>query len=381
MFFASSARPGRGRRGGEVDIAPIEPMQPFPTTASRPTSSTGDWSLKNLAPLSLLTAFAFFVMGYHPGLEDDAFYLAAIKKNLNPALFPHDSEFFTLQFQATIFDKLIAFSVRLSHLPLAWAVLFWQLAAIFLVLHGCWRISRRCFPKARPMGGRQLGRRPAHPPRFRHRHQSRRSTSSSAHACHRRDFGRHRCHARFPERRPPEQRSAAQRSPEQRPPALACRLSAGPRLFHSRHHGRLGNLLLHISALTLLHFAAPRHKLPSRHCRSPPRFCSPLGLDFRALQRRLAQSRGDAQFLLHLPLAMVRMARHLRSPVFFFIVPTASSAVTLRTLPPMALLCARSLPSATSESSRPSSGSRSCFPRVSNACARSSPCATCTCST
>ena len=84
-------------------------------------------------------------MGYHPGLEDDAFYLAAIKRNLNPALFSHDSEFFRLQFQATIFDKLIAYSVRLTHLPLDWTVLLWQLAAIFFVLHGCWRISRRCF--------------------------------------------------------------------------------------------------------------------------------------------------------------------------------------------------------------------------------------------
>ena len=67
------------------------------------------------------------------------------RRNLNPALFPHDAEFFRLQFQATIFDKLVAFSVRLTHLPLAWTVLLWQVAAIFLLLHGCWRISRRCF--------------------------------------------------------------------------------------------------------------------------------------------------------------------------------------------------------------------------------------------
>ncbi len=104
-----------------------------------------DSSLLNLAQLAALSVWAMFVMGYHPGLEDDAFYLAAIKRNLNPALFPHDSEFFRLQFQATIFDKLIAFSVRIIHLPLAWTVLLWQFAAIFLVLHGCWRIGRRCF--------------------------------------------------------------------------------------------------------------------------------------------------------------------------------------------------------------------------------------------
>ncbi|MGA2856939.1 MAG: glycosyltransferase family 39 protein [Candidatus Sulfotelmatobacter sp.] len=115
-----------------------------------PSASLGksDWSATNLGLIALLTVFAFLVMGYHPGLEDDAFYLAAIKKNLNPSLFPHDSDFFAVQFQATIFDKLIAWSVRLTHVPLAWAALIWQFAAIFLVLHGCWRISRRCFSDA-----------------------------------------------------------------------------------------------------------------------------------------------------------------------------------------------------------------------------------------
>jgi hypothetical protein len=112
------------------------------------SSQSGDSSATNLLVLAALTAFAFLIMGYHPGLEDDAFYLAAIKRNLNPALFPHDAEFFRLQFQATIFDKLIASSVRLSHLPLAWTVLLWQFAATFLLLHGCWRISRRCFRQA-----------------------------------------------------------------------------------------------------------------------------------------------------------------------------------------------------------------------------------------
>src|SRR5271156_150572 len=108
-------------------------------------SANGASSPRNLVVLLLLTVLAFLVMGYHPGLEDDAFYLAAIKKNLNPALFPHDADFFRVQFQATIFDKLIAFSARLTHLPLGWVVLLWQLTAIFLLLHGCWRIARRCF--------------------------------------------------------------------------------------------------------------------------------------------------------------------------------------------------------------------------------------------
>ena len=63
------------------------------------------------------------------------------------ALFPHDADFFRVQFQATIFDRLIAFSIRLTHLPVAWGVFLWQSAAIFFVLHGCWQIARRCFVK------------------------------------------------------------------------------------------------------------------------------------------------------------------------------------------------------------------------------------------
>jgi hypothetical protein len=105
----------------------------------------GDFALRNLAILISLTIFAFLVMGYHPSLEDDSFYLAAIKRHLNPALFPHDADFFRLQFQATVFDKLIALSARVTHIPLAWTVLLWQIVAIFFVLHGCWRIARRCF--------------------------------------------------------------------------------------------------------------------------------------------------------------------------------------------------------------------------------------------
>ena len=88
------------------------------------------------------------VQGYHPGLEDDAFYLAAIKRNLNPSLFPHDADFFRVQFQATVFDKLIAFSVRWSHVPLEWGILFWQWGVTLLILWGCWQISRRCFAEA-----------------------------------------------------------------------------------------------------------------------------------------------------------------------------------------------------------------------------------------
>jgi hypothetical protein len=98
--------------------------------------------------LALLATFAILVQGYHPGLEDDAFYLAAIKHNLNPSLFPHDADFFRVQFQATVFDKLIAASLRWTHVPLEWGIFLWQWVVTYLILWQCWRISRRCFAEA-----------------------------------------------------------------------------------------------------------------------------------------------------------------------------------------------------------------------------------------
>ena len=62
-------------------------------------------------------------MGYHPGLEDDSIYLAGIKADLNPALFPFNAEFFRIQLQATVFDRFVASFVRWSRLPIDWAEL------------------------------------------------------------------------------------------------------------------------------------------------------------------------------------------------------------------------------------------------------------------
>lgn len=102
---------------------------------------------RTIALLLLLTAAAIAIQGYHPGLEDDAYYLAAIKQHLNPALYPHDADFFRLQFQATIFDKLIAASIRLTHLPPDLAIFLWQVAATLAILAACLAIARRCLIK------------------------------------------------------------------------------------------------------------------------------------------------------------------------------------------------------------------------------------------
>src|ERR1035441_8418880 len=103
---------------------------------------------KTLLILVGVSLLAFLVQGYHPGVEDDGVYLAAIKRDLNPALYPHDADFFRVQLQATIFDKLIAGSIRLTHLPAGVTILLWQFTSVVLILWGCLRISRRVFAES-----------------------------------------------------------------------------------------------------------------------------------------------------------------------------------------------------------------------------------------
>jgi len=66
--------------------------------------------LQETLPVLLFTILAFLVMGYHPGFEDDGIYLTAVKAQLNPSLYPYNSDFFRLQMQATMFDGWMAHS-------------------------------------------------------------------------------------------------------------------------------------------------------------------------------------------------------------------------------------------------------------------------------
>lgn len=100
---------------------------------------------KSLLLILGITLLAVLVHGYHLGVEDQVIYLPGIKKQLDPGLYPFDSDFFMVQLQVTLFDELIAGSVRLTRLPLDLALFLWHLGSVFLVLVGCRALSRRCF--------------------------------------------------------------------------------------------------------------------------------------------------------------------------------------------------------------------------------------------
>lgn len=96
----------------------------------------------------LFSLLGFLAMGYHPGAEDDGVYLAAVKADLNPALFSHDGDFFRVQMRASVFDGWMADFVRATGIPVSWSELLWQALSIFTMLWACWSIVCRLFDGA-----------------------------------------------------------------------------------------------------------------------------------------------------------------------------------------------------------------------------------------
>jgi hypothetical protein len=105
---------------------------------------------KTFAGLILLTIVALFVHGYHPYAEDAEIYVPGIVTILHPTYYPFGREFFETHARFTFYPNLIAWTSRLGHLSLAWALFLWYLASVFLILYACWRIAAKCFPT--PMG-------------------------------------------------------------------------------------------------------------------------------------------------------------------------------------------------------------------------------------
>ena len=110
-------------------------------------------SRRQIALLFLISIGAVLVHGYHPGIEDAEFYLPGVIKHLHPALYPFNDQYFMSHARMTLFAPIVATSVRITHLPLDWAIFLWHFACIFLLLLGCWRISRICFRDGRAPWG------------------------------------------------------------------------------------------------------------------------------------------------------------------------------------------------------------------------------------
>jgi hypothetical protein len=103
--------------------------------------------------LLLLTAGALVVHGYHPYAEDAEIYLPGVERILHPGLFAVGQEFFASHASLTLFPNLVAFSLRVTHLPFEVGLFLWHVASIFLLLLACWELSSLFFPNARARWG------------------------------------------------------------------------------------------------------------------------------------------------------------------------------------------------------------------------------------
>jgi hypothetical protein len=96
-----------------------------------------------------LTGAALFVHGYHLGVEDGEIYIPAARKLLHPDLYPYATEFFASHERLSLFAPILAWTARLTHLPMDWTVFLWYIATLFLTLAACWMLAAAAFKNAR----------------------------------------------------------------------------------------------------------------------------------------------------------------------------------------------------------------------------------------
>jgi hypothetical protein len=95
----------------------------------------------------LLFAIAFVLLatansaGYRYGASDQAFYIPAVLRHLDPALFPADAALIDSQARLTVIDEALAVTVRLTHIGLPYLFLSLYLLTLCLLLAGAVRLG------------------------------------------------------------------------------------------------------------------------------------------------------------------------------------------------------------------------------------------------
>ncbi|HEY0163346.1 MAG TPA: hypothetical protein VGB69_11750 [Edaphobacter sp.] len=106
-----------------------------------------------LSLVTALTVFALVIHGYHPYAEDGGPYMVGVKHLLNPALYPHASEFATPHPRFSFFAAAVALLTRASHLPLEIVLAILHFASIWATLYAAWRLASQCFPQRAERSG------------------------------------------------------------------------------------------------------------------------------------------------------------------------------------------------------------------------------------
>jgi hypothetical protein len=96
--------------------------------------------------IAILTPAVLVIHGYHPFADDAGIYISGIRKLANPALYQPDSAFVLAHTHLSLFAHLLAWTERLTRMPLELFLFVTHLASIFLFLLACWTLAERIFP-------------------------------------------------------------------------------------------------------------------------------------------------------------------------------------------------------------------------------------------
>ena len=138
------------------DQAPVQERltaPPIEYKTSNPTQGRRllDFCQKPFVFLCGLTFLALLIQGYHPYVDDAAIYLAGIEKVIHPSFFPLHAEYVLPHLKHSLFSYALGWLVRVSHIPLGFALFASYLTSLWLMLFACWRLTCLLFsvPQAR----------------------------------------------------------------------------------------------------------------------------------------------------------------------------------------------------------------------------------------
>ncbi|MGA1982816.1 MAG: hypothetical protein ABSG84_10080 [Acidobacteriaceae bacterium] len=103
--------------------------------------------------VSALTLFALAVHGYHPYAEDGGLYVAGVKWQLDPALYPHGTAFVLEPMRFSLFASLVAALVRLTRFSLPAVLLVIHVASVWATLFAAWMLATRCWAQRAARAG------------------------------------------------------------------------------------------------------------------------------------------------------------------------------------------------------------------------------------
>ncbi len=112
--------------------------------------------LTDLLLVLLVTLGAVAVQGYHLGVDDAEIYQPAIKRVIDPSLYPSRAEFFLSHARLGHLSLLVGKSARLFHLSPDTAILLWHIAGVLLIVFAGWRLARTLFTTRRAVWGAVL---------------------------------------------------------------------------------------------------------------------------------------------------------------------------------------------------------------------------------